>query len=69
MTPAQFSAALQKSEAAARDYVWLYGFGSAWQTDGPYGLGPVVANFKQYKAVIHRAEAACSAPGAPAAAD
>lgn len=37
-------------------YVWIFCDGSAWQTDGPYGAGPVVANFNDYIGVIHRVQ-------------
>lgn len=61
LTPAQFRQELQAAFTVAPDYVWIYGYGSAWQTDGPYGKGPVVKNFNMYTGAIHRVEAACAA--------
>lgn len=45
MTPARFASALREADEAAPDYIWIYGFGSAWQTNGPYGRGVVVNDF------------------------
>jgi hypothetical protein len=51
---------LRTAFSVAPDYVWIYGAGSAWQTDGPYGKGKVAKRFKQYAAVLQRVQAACA---------
>lgn len=58
-TPASFQQRLITSYASASQYVWIYGSGSAWQTDGPFGAGPVVSNFNQYTTAIHTLKNAC----------
>ncbi|HEX5488259.1 MAG TPA: hypothetical protein VFX04_03815 [Rhodanobacteraceae bacterium] len=65
-TPTRFEQRLEAAYAASKRYVWIYGKGSAWQTDGPYAPGPVNADFDQYLHVIHQVRASCSsARGAP----
>lgn len=64
-TPEQFKELLQSGLQVAPQYVWIYAYGSAWQTDGPYGPGPVVPNFQQYTDAVHQACAACEAGVAP----
>jgi hypothetical protein len=59
--PEEFGDRLRISFGTASDYVWIYGFGSAWQTDGPYGKGPVVANFGSYLRAIQDVRGACAA--------
>jgi len=59
MTPGQFASALEEADAISPDYVWIYGFGSAWQSDGPYGNGPVTKNFAQYLDVLRQRRARC----------
>ncbi|MGH8126715.1 MAG: hypothetical protein ACREPK_12810 [Rhodanobacteraceae bacterium] len=61
--PARFKRRLEASLHAAKQYVWIYGKDSAWQTDGPYASGPVVADFDTYLDVIHQAETSCKASG------
>lgn len=63
-SPARFQRRLATAYGGAKRYVWIYGKGSAWQTDGPYAPGPVVANFDQYKAAIHAVRAQCAAGAA-----
>lgn len=69
MSPAQFKQQLEAGFQVAPDYVWIYAYGSAWQTDGPYGPGPVTANFQQYVDAVHQVVANCGAgddsPSAP----
>jgi hypothetical protein len=65
-SPARFKERLATAYASARRYVWIYGKGSAWQTDGPYAPGPVVADFARYKAAIHAVRAQCAAQPASA---
>jgi len=60
-SPAEFARQLQTAFGAARRYVWIYGYGSAWQTAGDYGTGPVTANFSEYVAAIHAVRASCVA--------
>lgn len=59
-SPGEFEQRLQAAFAAAKRYVWIFGDASAWQTDGPYGPGPVVANFPQYLAAIRQARVSCT---------
>jgi hypothetical protein len=56
----QFSRELEDAFAQHPRYVWIYGFGSAWETDGPYGKGPVALNFRDYIAALHRAKSQCA---------
>lgn len=62
--PAEFDQHLRSAIGAAKRYVWIYGYGSAWQTAGPYGKAPVAGSFQQYVAAIHAVRASCdnSAP-------
>jgi len=61
-SPGRFKNRLHAAYAAASQYVWIYGHGSAWQTDGPYAPGPVTADFNQFTDAIHQIEATCKAP-------
>ena len=58
--PGEFERRLKLAFAAARDYVWIYGFGSAWQTGGPYGSAPVAPDFPKYLNAVHDAQASCT---------
>lgn len=60
-SPGRFSDRLRAAYSAASQYVWIYGHGSAWQTDGPYAPGPVTPEFTQFTGAIHQAEASCKA--------
>jgi hypothetical protein len=60
MSPRQFLQALRADYASNPEFVWIYGFGSAWQTNGPYGKGPVVGDFSAYTNAIHEMEKSCS---------
>ncbi len=60
MRSAQFEQEPQTVFSIAPDYVWIYGFGSTWQTDEPYGRGPAVKDFSAYTAAIREVEARCS---------
>lgn len=60
MSPSQFEELLRAAFSTAPDYVWIYGYGSAWQTGGPYGEAKVTKRFKEYTAVLHRVQAACA---------
>ncbi|HKZ09592.1 MAG TPA: hypothetical protein VJL61_02670 [Rhodanobacteraceae bacterium] len=57
--PAKFEGRLEAAYAAASQYVWIYGHGSAWQTDGPYARGPVTSDFNQFTDAVHRVETSC----------
>jgi hypothetical protein len=59
-TPEQFARHLQSAFGEAKSYVWIYGYGSAWQTGGPYGAAPVTADFPEYVAAIHAMRATCT---------
>jgi hypothetical protein len=52
MSASSFKRALETAYRSTDDYVWIYGHGSAWQTDGPYGKGPTVSNFGAYTTVV-----------------
>lgn len=56
-TPGEFEQQLKTAFEVSSQYVWIYAYGSAWQTDGPYGAGPVTSNFQQYVDAIHRVRA------------
>lgn len=60
-SPGRFEERLRAAYKAASEYVWIYGHGSAWQTNGPYAPGPVTPEFGQYTDAIHRVEASCKA--------
>jgi hypothetical protein len=60
-SPGRFADRLRAAYAAANQYVWIYGHGSAWQTDGPYAPGPVTPEFNQFTDAIHRVETRCQA--------
>lgn len=61
VSPTEFARKLASALASVRDYVWIYGHGSAWQTDGPYGKGKVAATFAEYVGALRHAEASCAA--------
>ena len=58
-SPQRFESRLQAAFDVATHYVWIYSTGSAWETDGFYGKGPVVADFGEYPAAIRRVKANC----------
>lgn len=58
-TPENFKRRLEAAMAAGQPYVWIYGHGSAWEAEGPYGSGPVVPNFSRYTAVVHEVKEEC----------
>lgn len=58
-SPGRFEERLRAAYEAADQYVWIYGHGSAWQTNGPYAPGPVTPDFSQYTDAIHQVEARC----------
>lgn len=61
--PAEFEQRLQAAFAVAPSYVWIYGFGSAWQTGGSYGKEPVAGDFPQYLKAIRQAREDCGRDG------
>lgn len=58
-SPGEFASRLRAAFAASDGYVWIYGAGSAWQTDGPIGKGRVDPNFQQFLDVLHTERADC----------
>jgi hypothetical protein len=58
-TPAKFEERLRAAYAASSRYVWIYGHGSAWQTDGPYAAGPVTPDFDRFTDVVHSVKTSC----------
>lgn len=62
-SPEEFRHRLQTAFDTSKQYVWIYGSGSAWQKDGPFGPvpGPVAASFQQFLDVIHEVRAHCGA--------
>jgi len=63
-TSEQFQQRLQGAfQEAMREnspYVWIFGYGSAWQTDGPYGKGSVDPHLSDFARVIHRVKEQCA---------
>jgi len=59
VSASDFALHLRDAMTIATEYVWIYGFGSAWQTDGPYGKGPSVSNLSDYTHAVLRAKNAC----------
>lgn len=68
-SPAEFRQRLQVAFDRSQRYVWIYGSGSAWQKDGPFGPvpGPVATSFRQFLDAIHQVRANCGAPHSSAA--
>src|SRR5215475_79145 len=60
-SPQEFQAQLRQAYAYSlrtqSPYLWIYGSGSAWETNGFSGQGPVVANFSEYVGAIAREKA------------
>ncbi len=63
-TPQSFARRLGLAFAAGQPYVWIYGHGSSWQEDGPYGSGHVDPRFQDFVAALRRVKAQCHA-GSP----
>lgn len=59
-SPGEFEKRLREAFQQPSPYLWIYGHGSAWQKDGPYGKGDVDPHFQEYVQVIHRIKQACS---------
>ena len=59
-TPEVFRKRLQEAFHENSPYVWIYGHGSAWQTDGPYGKGSVDPHFSDFVRVIHQVKEQCA---------
>jgi len=66
-TPQQFYQRLQIAFAAGQPYVWIYGHGSAWQTNGPYGSGAVDPRFGEFVQALTRVKAECASHTLPLA--
>lgn len=58
-TPAQFRERLRSAAQGTSPYIWIYGHGSAWEKDGPYGQGNVDPQFEQFVQVVHQFKQAC----------
>jgi hypothetical protein len=52
MTVDQFQQSLDTDYTVTDTYVWIFGMGTAWQSDQ---YGPVVSNFPQYLNVVRHA--------------
>jgi len=59
-TPSQFEERLRLAFQVKSPYVWIYGHGSAWEKDGPYGKGDVDPHFEEYVQVLHRVKETCA---------
>jgi hypothetical protein len=59
-TPPQFEERLRLAVQVKSPYVWIYGHGSAWQSDGPYGKGSVDPHFSDFVRVIHQVKEQCA---------
>jgi hypothetical protein len=60
LDPPTFERSFQSAIHSVNKYVWIYGFGSAWQADGPYGKGPVTKDFASYTATVRSHRTGCS---------
>jgi hypothetical protein len=60
MSVETFGKDLKQSFGEHTKYVWIYGFGSAWETDGSYGKGPVTKNFNDYVRALHNVKSHCA---------
>ena len=64
ITPSQFEdrlgLAFQEARREGSPYVWIYGLGSAWEKDGPYGKGDVAPHFEEYLQVLRRVKESCA---------
>ena len=61
LDPPTFERSFQTALHSVSKYVWIYGFGSAWQADGPYGKGPVAKDFPLYTATLRSHRTGCAA--------
>lgn len=59
LSPEDFDKELGAAYSTAKRYVWIYGYGSAWDPDGSY-KGPVDGNFGQYVTAIRREKRRCA---------
>jgi hypothetical protein len=59
MTPQKFAQGMADAYSVAPNYAWIYGYNSAWQTDGAYGKGPVAPGFDAYPEAIRRVKSSC----------
>lgn len=62
-SPARFQQRLRLAFQEASPYVWIYGQGSAWQKDGPYGQGDVDPAFAEFVGALKEVKAGCAAAG------
>jgi hypothetical protein len=60
--PDRFKGRLQAAYRSGQPYVWIYGHGSAWEANGPYGEGALDPRFKEFVEAIHRTKAATPSP-------
>ena len=58
-TPAQFEERLRLAFRERAAYVWIYGHGSAWEKEGPYGNGDVDPRFDEFVQALHRVKRNC----------
>ena len=58
-TPAQCRERLRAAAQGTSPYVWIYGHGSSWEKDGPYGKGDVDPQFEQFIQVVHQFKQTC----------
>lgn len=61
VSASEFAQWVHHAMTSTTGYVWIYGFGSAWQTDGPYGKGPAVSGLADYARAVLQARHACAA--------
>lgn len=54
MSVSQFTTNLTEMYSLHPAYVFIYASGGAWQTDSPYGSGPVCPEFQSYVDAIHQ---------------
>jgi hypothetical protein len=61
-TPTQFEERLRLAFQERSPYVWIYGHGSSWEKDGPYGKGDVDPHFNEFVQIVHRVGQSCAGP-------
>lgn len=58
-TVMQFRQQLEESFESGQPYVWIYGQGSAWETNGPYGSAALDPQFESFVTAIHEVKSRC----------
>jgi hypothetical protein len=64
-SPQEFYQRLRIAFAAGQPYVWIYGHGSAWQANGPYGVGAVDPRFGEFVQALKLVKSECASHTLP----